>query len=372
MNVLWLSWKDITHPDSGGAELYGEQLALSLIRQGHTVHWVSTGYKNSVPKQVINNITYFHIGQKWMWYLSLIHFIFFFKYHIQWKNQYDILIDEIHGPPLLTPLYSNKKIIAICHEVAGEIWQKTVPFPLSYFIQYIIEPLFYKAYLKTHFITVSQSTINDLASQGIPLQNIHTIPNSISLPELQLVKKQESPTLIFLSAIRPVKGLDRVFSAYHKLKKKLPNLKLWIVGDDSSPFAQNLKQAILSQPNQDVTFFGKVSNDKKYQLLQSAHLLVHGSYKEGWGRVIIEANSVGLPAVVFKAAGLADSVIHNQTGYIAIGEKEFISYIELLLNDLQKMSQMSNQAIEYSRQFSLSEIENKFINLFNSLTKSHS
>ncbi|MDQ3239717.1 MAG: glycosyltransferase, partial [bacterium] len=91
-----------------------------------------------------------------------------------------------------------------------------------------------------------------------------------------------------------------------------------------------------------------------------------------WGRVIIEANSVGLPAVVFKAAGLADSVIHNQTGYIAIGEKEFISYIELLLNDLQKMSQMSNQAIEYSRQFSLSEIENKFINLFNSLTKSHS
>ena len=49
-----------------------------------------------------------------------------------YKNNVDVVIDQVHGLPFLTPLYvKNKKIIMYIHEVAGEIWTKMYPFPIG-------------------------------------------------------------------------------------------------------------------------------------------------------------------------------------------------------------------------------------------------
>ena len=85
-----------------------------------------------------------------------------------------------------------------------------------------------------------------------------------------------------------MKGLDRVLQAYTLIQKSIPNIQLWLVGNDQTPYAMELKHTIVSDPS--ITFFGKVSESYKYELLAKAHILVHGSYKEGWGRVVLEAN----------------------------------------------------------------------------------
>jgi len=41
------------------------------------------------------------------------------------------------------------------------------------------------------------------------------------------------------------------------------------------------------------------------------------SVREGWGLVVIEANSVGTPAVGYDVPGLRDSIRHAETGLLA-------------------------------------------------------
>ena len=65
-----------------------------------------------------------------------------------------------------------------------------------------------------------------------------------------------------------------------------------------------------------ITFFGYISEKKKFDLLKRSHLLLHTSVTEGWGLVIPEANAMGTPASVYNAPGLSDSVIHNKNGLV--------------------------------------------------------
>jgi glycosyltransferase involved in cell wall biosynthesis len=369
MNILWLSWKDIGHPDAGGAELYGQNHAETLVRNGHSVHWVSTSFNGSIKRIEKNGVTFERVGKKWMWYLGIIHLLFFFKYIFEWQKKYFVIIDEIHGPPLLVPLYSKQKVITVIHEVAGEIWKKTVPFPISAIMQYIVDPLFFKAYKKNPVITVSDSTKKDLIKTGIPADNIFIIHNSITPQKIHSQEKEKSPTLLFLSSLRPMKGFERVYDAFKKLQARIPDLHMWVVGDDSLQYAKDLKQKITAEQTEGtIIFFGRVTEQQKYDLLQRSHILVHGSYKEGWGRVVIEAGISGTPSVVFNAAGLTDSIQNGKTGYLANDEQEFIEDISTLLSNQELLQQFSDNAKNYAMQFTTDKIESQFISLFNSLT----
>ncbi len=58
MRILWLSWKDPTHPNAGGAEIYGEQHAIAWTKAGHQVTWVSINYPDSLPLIQKDNVTF--------------------------------------------------------------------------------------------------------------------------------------------------------------------------------------------------------------------------------------------------------------------------------------------------------------------------
>jgi glycosyltransferase involved in cell wall biosynthesis len=375
MRILWLSWKSILHPDAGGAEQYGHQMAKALVGQGHQVTWISLSpstWRNPFfslsqkPFLDHHGIRYGFLGHRLLMYTGLFHLIIFLNYLLFWRNQCDLVIDEIHGPPLLTPLYSRKPILVVIHEVAGEIWHKTIPAPLSHFMQKFLEPLFFQAYKNQTIITVSQSTQSDLTKLGIPEKNIQIIHNGFDAPNLhKQFPKETRPTLIFLSEIRPMKGLDRVLQAYTLIQKSIPDVQLWIVGNDQTPYAHELKQTVLPDPS--ITFFGKVSESHKYELLAKAHILVHGSYKEGWGRVVLEANSVGTPAVVFDADGLREAVKHHQTGFVAYSQIEFCEYVYELLHNSDLYQKFSANAKSWSAHFTWEKSTQQFYSIISKL-----
>jgi glycosyltransferase involved in cell wall biosynthesis len=370
MEILWVSWKDITHPDAGGAEIVGEHHAQAWIAAGHTVHWVSTGYKNSPKNLIKDRITYEHIGKKWFVYTGLFHLIIFLKYITQWRNQYDFIVDEYHGVPTGMPLYVKKPMLAVIHEVAGDIWQKMFKFPISYFGQYIAEPLVLSTYKSTKILTVSDSTKNDLIKFGIAEENISVIQNGVeSQPENILERSKEvTPTLVYLSELRPMKGFDRVYEAFKKIKLSIPNIQLWVLGNDKTDFADQIKSKIkLDNLESSITFFGKVGTQEKFQRLQKAHILVHGSYKEGWGMVVIEANSVGTPAVAFDAEGLRDSIKHGETGYLAKDEPEYVQYILELLKSQNKYQTFQINSYTWSKNFSWTQSTEQSLKLVNEI-----
>lgn len=383
MKILWLSWKSITHPDAGGAEIYGHEIAKVLVSAGHQVTWISLSPENwqslllsfprkreSIPTATTKDgVKYYYIGNRILMYTGLFHLFIFINYIINWRHHFDLIIDEIHGPPLLTPLYARKPKLTVIHEVAGDIWHKTIPFPFSWLMAHLVEPLFFVAYRNQNIITVSESTKNDLIKLGVNAQHIVIIHNGFTPPPAELLNlpKEPNPTLIFLSEIRPMKGLDRVLAAYQKIKQQIPNIQLWVVGNDQLPYAQHFKAQVQSDAS--ITFFGKVDEAKKYHLLARAHLLVHGSYKEGWGRVVIEANAVGTPAIVFDADGLREAVQHQQTGFVAKHEAEFVEFTTKLIRNHDKYLEFQSNAIILSRQFTWENSTISFIKLINSIIK---
>ncbi len=365
MNILWLSWKDITNPNAGGAEISGEQHAIAWVKAGHRVHWVSINYPGSTSITSKNGVEYEHIGKKWMWFLGLIHLFIFIKWMTKWHKEFDFVVDEIHGPPFLTPLYIKKEKVVIIHEVAGDIWKKTVPFPLSWIMQNLVEPLFFKAYQKVPIIAGAQTTVDDLIKIGIPKNNITLIPYGVTVPNgLKTYPKEIEPTIIFLSQLRPMKGFDRVYSAFKLIKKEISNCKLWVVGDHSLPYGQQVVNKVKSEEcHNDITFYGKVSQEKKFELLQKATMLVHGSYKEGWGLVVIEANAVGTPAVVFDAAGLRNSVNNNSTGFVVSSEEDFVRGVTDLVSNQELYKQFQSNAKDWSNQFTWKNATEKSLSL---------
>lgn len=386
MNILWLSWKSITHHDAGGAEIVGHQNAKALVQAGHQVTWVSLHPEKWLPlfsplnptgstsqQTYVDSVRYCYIGNRSLMYTGLFHLTVAVNYIFNWRKNFDFIIDEIHGPPLLTPLYSRKNKLVVIHEVAGEIWHKTIPKPFSSLMQHLIEPLMFKPYHNAQFLIGAETTKQDLIKVGIPEKNIHYIPYGVEVPEPceYNFQKEKTPTLIFLSALRPMKGFDRVYQAYKEIKKQLPSIQLWVVGDDTTEFAHNIKQTI-QQENQvadSITFYGKVSQQKKFELLQRAHILVHGSYKEGWGLVVIEANAMGTPAVVFDAAGLRNAISHQYNGYLAHDHQDFVHATISLLNNPDLQAAYSHNAKQWAAQFSWQSATTQFLALLNSYDK---
>jgi hypothetical protein len=85
-------------------------------------------------------------------------------------------------------------------------------------------------------------------------------------------------------------------------------------GPDRDRLVTLVRQLGLEQA---VTLPGWVSDQEKADLLNQAWLTVAPSLAEGWGLTVLEANSLGVPAVAYDVPGLRDAVRDGRTGWLA-------------------------------------------------------
>ena len=57
-----------------------------------------------------------------------------------------------------------------------------------------------------------------------------------------------------------------------------------------------------------VTFHGRVSEERKLELMREAHVHLFCSHREGWGLVVSEAAAMGTPSIGYDAPGVRDSI----------------------------------------------------------------
>lgn len=102
-----------------------------------------------------------------------------------------------------------------------------------------------------------------------------------------------APVVAAMGREHDVKGFWHLIKAFALAKKKIPALKLMIVGEGT--FAEYRKLAEDLQVEQDVWFTGVQKNPFAY--LKQASLFVMTSVSEGFPNSLIEAMAVGLPAM---------------------------------------------------------------------------
>jgi len=114
-----------------------------------------------------------------------------------------------------------------------------------------------------------------------------------------------------------------------------------------------------------VRFFGRVSEERKRDLLCRAWVLVHPGVREGWGLNVLEAAACGTPAVAYRVAGLCDSVRDGVTGFLARNGdvRDLANKIIRVLEDEALRERLSRNCLEYARQFSWNKTTTQFIKI---------
>jgi glycosyltransferase involved in cell wall biosynthesis len=368
MKILILNWRDIKNPDFGGAEVATYEIAKRWVKWGHEVTWFSSKFKNCKEKEVIDGLKLIRQGSPFT-----VHLKAFLYYRKHFKNKFDLVIDQVHGIPFFTPFYVKEPKIAYIHELAGKIWFFEWPLPIAligYFSDLFTFRIFYR---KVKFVTGSLATQKDLLSVGISKNRIKVINYGISKNKISSkIKKEKDPTVIFLGRLYRSKRVEDIINAVKLLVKKYPKIHFWIVGKGKNSYTNNLINLVNDlKIDKNVTFYGFVDENQKYELLQKAWTLVMTSLKEGWGLTITEAAVMKTPAVVYNTGGLKDAVINNKTGIICQKNTPYdlAKNIDQLFKNSKFRKSLGENAQVFAKKFSWEKSAEEILKIFSSDSK---
>ena len=198
-------------------------------------------------------------------------------------------------------------------------------------------------------IAVSNYTMSLV--KNLQLKRIEVIPNGFEkFTNFDLVDKKliGSPSLITVGSVTDRKGQKNIIKALPYLLKKFPKLSYHVVGKPVQKEAFMLLAKSLNI-EEHIFFHGAVSEQRKYELLKGATIFVMLSEEtntgdvEGFGIALIEANSLGLPAIGSKNCGIEDAIKNYSSGILIDRKnaKEFGRAIEIILNDYESYNNNS-------------------------------
>jgi glycosyltransferase involved in cell wall biosynthesis len=297
LRILILNWRDINHPNAGGAEVYTHNLAEEWRKEGHDVTLFSAEVHGRPRAEVFEGVSIHRRGSRLSVYREARLF-----YREEGKGQFDLVIDEINTRPFFAPSWvDDAPVVALVHQVCRELWYYQLPYPLAFLGRYFFEPRWLNAYRDIPTVTVSQSSKESLEAYG--LKDVTVVPEGhYPASELPNVPREECPTIVFVGRLEANKRPEEAIQAFALLRETMPTAVLWVIGTGSTE-----DKLRLSAP-EGVKFFSKVSSSEKTERLARAHALVVTSVREGWGLVVTEAAAVGTATIAYDVPGLRDSV----------------------------------------------------------------
>lgn len=353
MKILWLAWRDIKNPNSGGAEKVTFEIAKRLVKNGHKITIFTSHFEGSKSHESINGIKILRSG-------GLISCRFqAFLYYLRHKD-FDIIVDEINTIPFFTPLFAKSKSICLIHQLAREYWFLHTIFPINLF-GYVTEPLFLKIYKNIPTITVSESTKSDLQELGF--QKISIIREGINIKPQLITKKPD--TIVFIGRLAKAKKVEDAIKAFKIISNQFKNYKLHIIGSGNSAYTEKLYQLTkkLGLRNK-VVFEGYVSEENKINLLKKSKITLIPALREGWNLVATESQALGSVPVGYNIPGLRDSIKNNKTGILTSPNPQALARgaIDLLGNE-NKRFELAKFGFISSKKFNWNNTYVDFLNI---------
>jgi glycosyltransferase involved in cell wall biosynthesis len=303
MRIAVLNWRDRAHPQSGGAEVFIDEVSRRWASGGHETSIYSSRVLQLAPRETDGTRSIIRMGNL----RSGGHHLLAPRL-LERAPRPDVVLESINTIPYALPLRSKQlpPFVPLVHQLAKDVWREHMPKPAAYLAERI-EPWLYRPYRNVSMLAVSESTKADLRSVGI--QKITVLPQG-GLGHQSITQKEPDPTFIFVGRLAANKRPDHAVDAFRLIKKRLPSARLWIVGEGA------MGARILRQLPEGAEMLGRLTRDELLRRLGQAHLLLVTSIREGWGLVVTEANALGTPAVGYDVPGLRDSIKTSETGFL--------------------------------------------------------
>lgn len=146
--------------------------------------------------------------------------------------------------------------------------------------------------------------------------------------------------------VSEVKGTGKFLRAINELDSELMDEVLVVGGGPN--LAEMQSRTV--KGNHEVTFTGRIARDKMPAKFNQMKLLVVCSESEGVPKVVLEAMACGTPVLATDIGGIADYIVHEQTGFLIDDNKPetIATGIEYALSntDLPNISENARTTIE--------------------------
>jgi len=353
---------DTWFPFIGGGQINAWEISKRLATKGVGIDIVTRNCGKDKLKRV-RNLNVYKLGAKSAPNdsISKIFFIlrsFFFIYN----KDYDLIHAQAFLPGITARLLMVFRGIPAIFTVHGFSFNTNLNNIFSRWLErFILTKILYSAQ-----ITVSQDFLN--------LKNINEqvmyIPNAVNIGDFDAIKvpKFKDPTLIFVGRLHPQKNLKNLILAINLMRKKLPSVKLLIVGSGMlKKDLTNLVESLKLQNN--VKLLGQKTGDDLIKLYKSSHIFILPSIYEGQPLSLLEAWAAKLPVIVARTGDCPHLVKNAENGYLlsSNGPEDIQKSVSFAFSDKNNLRSIGLTGYRTLKSLSWDKSANETLRLYKSL-----
>lgn len=313
MNILLVNWNDRENPHAGGAEVHLHEIFGRLVRLGHRVELVASGWQGGAERAVVDGIAVRRVGDRNSFAVRGRGAV----RAALGEQRYDVVVEDINKIPLFLAGLTRLPFCVVIPHLFGTTVFAEASWPLALTV-WGLEKAIPRAYRRAAFHVISDSTRDDLIARGIPAERITVIYPGVDAQWYQpdpASPRNTTPTFLYVGRLKRYKGVETALRAFAAARQVRPDLAFDVAGQgDDLPRLQQVAAAL--GLGAAVRFRGFVTEAEKRELLRRAWAVVFPSPKEGWGISNVEAAACGTPALASDSPGLRESVRHGVTGYL--------------------------------------------------------
>lgn len=163
----------------------------------------------------------------------------------------------------------------------------------------------------------------------------------------------------FAGSIRRDKGCGELLEAFEKLSAANPDIVLLLVGDRDFFYTIPEKQRRVAGENRQIIIVPDpkiqeyINYEEMPQYISTFDILAFPSYREGLPNVVIEAQAMGVPAVVANIPGANEAFADGRTALgVPPGDPDALANaLEIMINSPEKREKMGREARSFVEKY---------------------
>ncbi|HUU26180.1 MAG TPA: glycosyltransferase family 4 protein [archaeon] len=355
-NILLINWRDIAHPEAGGAEVHAHEIFRRIAASGHRVTFLCARWPGCEPRAEIDGIEILRAGRNMTFNFTAAALL---RGELS-SRDFDIIVEDVNKIPFCTPWFTpHPKLILFHHLFGTTIFREVAP-PVAAYV-YLWERLIPMIYRGEWVQAVSKDTADELIRMGFAKEKIRLIYNAVDCnlyspaPPDREEPPAAEPYFLYMGRIKRYKRLGLILDAFSLARRQGLDSRIRLIfagaGDDYPGLRERAaKLGLLNE----TSFLGRVSEEEKVRLLRGAVAVANPSPKEGWGITNMEAQACATPVVASRSPGLRESVKDGLTGFLfSPGDPaDFAAKLLLIAGDESLRRRMKSAAREFAQTFS--------------------
>lgn len=315
-------------PVGGGGGVFNKQLAEKLVEK-HSITVLTSGFKTLKKHETVNGVEIIRVPvafRKNLNAASIFSMLSFFPSScyagnsLLKKRKFDLVhsLFAIPSAPSGLLLAKKYKLPHILSLLGGDVYDpsKKLSPHNTLFLKQTVRKMIHNS---DRVIAGSMDIKNRALQYYGSSYDIDMINLAIAEPQFEKKERgdfqlnKQDILLVTVGRLVARKGLAHLLEIIKELNN--PRVKLLIIGD--GPERSNLqKQAEELNIRDKIQFLGRISDDKKFQILSLSDLYLSTSDHEGFGLVYLEAMATGLPVLCFDKGGQTDFLEDGKTGFL--------------------------------------------------------